>query len=92
MKITQIINVILHVKNAYENRGVKYLNTKIDDSSSFRIILHFKEDYDFIQKALTDSEEAIEVHYDVKCFKNAPYLPPTSLMSNMLEQRAKIQT
>ena len=75
MKITQIINVILRVKNAYEIRGVKYLNTKIDDSSSFRITLHFKEFYDFIQKALTDSDEAIEVHYDVECFKNEFKLP-----------------
>ncbi len=70
MKITHIINVTLHVKNAFEDRGVKYLNIKIDDSSSFSISSRFKEVYDFIQKALTDSDEAVEEHDDVKCLKN----------------------
>jgi protein-tyrosine phosphatase len=53
LKITHIINATLHVDNIFEDKGVKYLNVKIDDTPKYKISKFFKEAFNFIDSALT---------------------------------------
>ena len=55
LKITHIINVTLHVENAFENKGVKYLKVGVDDSPKYKVSGHFKKTFDFIENALTSN-------------------------------------
>lgn len=56
LKITHVINVTLHVKNKFENIGVKYLNIQIDDTSDYKITQYFKTAYEFIENTLSEGE------------------------------------
>jgi protein-tyrosine phosphatase len=52
--ITHIINLTRHFDNKFENEGFKYLNIRIEDNDKFTISDHFKEAYEFIDKALLE--------------------------------------
>ncbi len=53
LKITHIINVTKHVNNKFEEKGVKYLNIDIEDTSEYQISKYFQLAFHFIDDALS---------------------------------------
>lgn len=46
----------MHVENAFQSKGVKYLNIRIDDTPHYKISKFFKIAYEFMENALTNNE------------------------------------
>jgi protein-tyrosine phosphatase len=69
LKITHVINVTQHVKNKFEDRGIKYLNIAIDDTDKFKITKYFKTAFDFIEDALTNSQDTSTFYFSCICKK-----------------------
>jgi protein-tyrosine phosphatase len=60
----------MHVENAFEKKGVKYLNIKIDDTPKYKISKYFKKTYEFIEGALTNSPEEKTIENEIESLTN----------------------
>jgi protein-tyrosine phosphatase len=64
LKITHVINVTMHVKNVFEDKGVKYLNIRIDDTPEYQIGNYFESAFNYIEDALSTYSE-LEIHKNI---------------------------
>ncbi len=60
--ITHIVNVTVNVENYFENDGIKYLQFKIEDNPKEDICQYFNEAIEFIENALSETNNKVFVH------------------------------
>eukprot|EP01084_Bolivina_argentea_P112409 200476_1 len=60
--ITHVVNVTVNIENYFEKDGIKYLQFKIEDNPSVDISIYFNEAIEFIDNALSETNNKVFVH------------------------------